>query len=147
MRKLTLNFSYEELIHSDMAARRGWDNSPNDETIDLNLSRLATLLQKIRDYLGKPIMINSGYRSKQLNDAVGSKDSSQHRRGCAADIRSPGITAKELMVHIVRNGFGYDQCILEFDSWVHISVPEGDKPLRGNALVINKQGVKQFKFA
>ena len=46
MRKLTLNFSYEELIHSDMAARRGWDNSPNDEVIDLNLSRLATLLQK-----------------------------------------------------------------------------------------------------
>lgn len=68
-------------------------------------------------------MINSGFRSKQVNDSVGSKDTSQHRIGCAADIRVPGMPPNEIVQILVDSGLPYDQLIREFDSWTHVSVP------------------------
>jgi putative chitinase len=88
---------------------------------------------------GKPIMINSAFRSKAVNDAVGSKDSSQHRLGLAADFRVPGM-APDAVVRALLH-LPYDQIIREFDAWTHISI--SDKPRR-QALIIDKQGTRVF---
>jgi zinc D-Ala-D-Ala carboxypeptidase len=90
-------------------------------------------------------MVNSAFRSKAVNDAVGSKDSSQHRIGCAADIRVPGMTPDEVVRAVIASGIGYDQIIREFDRWTHISIPsrDGDKPRR-QALIIDKTGTRPF---
>jgi zinc D-Ala-D-Ala carboxypeptidase len=90
-------------------------------------------------------MINSAFRCKQVNDAVGSKDSSQHRIGCAADIRVPSMTPDEVVKAVIASGIGYDQIIREFDRWTHISIPNvaGDNP-RKQALIIDKQGTRPY---
>lgn len=142
---LTTHFTLEELTSSEVAARNGWDNTPNEEEI-ANLKRLAVLLEQVKGAVGmKPVMINSGFRSKQVNDAVGSKDSSQHRIGCAADLRVPGMKPREVVQACMANAVPFDQIILEFDAWTHISVPNTPemKP-RGQALIIDKQGTRAY---
>jgi hypothetical protein len=111
-----------------------------------NLTRLAAFLEEIKTVLGgKPIMVNSAFRCKQVNDAVGSKDTSQHRIGCAADIRVPNMTPDEVVKAVIASGIGYDQLIREFDRWTHISVPNttGDNPRR-QSLIIDKQGTRVY---
>jgi len=90
-------------------------------------------------------MVNSAYRSKLVNDSVGSKDTSQHRLGCAADIRVPGMTPDEVVQTIIASELEYDQIIREFNSWTHISVPNHfeDQP-RKQALIIDKQGTRAY---
>ena len=95
MTKLTEHFTLEELTASETAARNGWDNTPN-EAETKNLERLALMLEQVRKILNKPILINSAFRSKKVNDGVGSKDTSQHRIGCAADIRVPGMNPDQV---------------------------------------------------
>jgi hypothetical protein len=145
MTQLSPHFSLEEMTHSDVATRNGWDNTP-DEATTVNLTRLAEFLERVKVLLdNKPIMINSAYRSKQVNDAVGSKDTSQHRLGCAADIRVPGMTPDQVTQAIKSSDLPFDQVIREFDSWTHVSVPnrEGEQP-RGMALIIDKQGTRTY---
>jgi uncharacterized protein YcbK (DUF882 family) len=142
MTKLTEHFTLEELTHTD---HREFDNTPNDVE-KANLSRLATFLEEVKTILGgKPIMINSAFRCKQVNDAVGSKDSSQHRIGCAADIRVPSMTPDEVVKAVIASGIGYDQLIREFDRWTHISVSSvaGDNPRR-QSLIIDKTGTRPY---
>jgi uncharacterized protein YcbK (DUF882 family) len=142
---LTLHFTLEELTASETAERNGWDNSPNDEEL-ANLTRLADFLEQVKEVLGgKPIMVNSAFRSKLVNDAVGSKDTSQHRVGCAADIRVPSMTPDEVVKAIIASGIGYDQVIREFDRWTHISIPnsKSDKP-RKQALIIDKMSTRVY---
>ena len=106
--------------------------------------RLAKFLEQVRDALGgKPVIINSAFRSKQVNDAVGSKDTSQHRIGCAADIRVPGMTPDAVVKAIINAGIGYDQVIREFDRWTHISIPATGTP-RKQALIIDKTGTRAY---
>jgi len=139
---LSEHFTLEELTHTD---HREFDNTPNDVELE-NIKRLANFLEEVKTVLGgKPIMVNSAFRSKQVNDAVGSKDSSQHRIGCAADIRVPSMTPDEVVRAIIASGIGYDQIIREFDRWTHISVPNisGGEP-RKQALIIDKQGTRVF---
>jgi uncharacterized protein YcbK (DUF882 family) len=142
---LTANFTLEELTRSDAAARNGWDNTPNEAEIE-NLKRLAMLLQQVKTAVGgKAVMINSGFRSKQVNDSVGSKDSSQHRIGCAADLRIPGMTPRQVVEACIAANVPFDQIILEFDSWTHISVPNTpDAKPRGQKLIIDKAGTRPF---
>jgi len=140
--QLSQHFTLEELTHTD---HRELDNTPNDIEIN-NLKRLSEFLEQVKTVLGgKPVMINSAFRSKAVNDAVGSKDSSQHRVGCAADIRIPGMTPDEVVKAIIASGIGYDQVIREFDRWTHISVPTEPmgKP-RKQALIIDKQGTRAY---
>jgi hypothetical protein len=141
---LSPNFTLQELTHSDAAVRHGWDNNPDANEIN-NLTRLADLLEQVRKVLGKPIMINSGYRSKQVNDSVGSKDTSQHRIGCAADIRVGGMTPSQVCEAIKASDIQFDQLIREFDSWTHISVTNnaGDTP-RNQMLIIDKAGTRPY---
>jgi hypothetical protein len=142
---LTPNFTLDELTTSESAERNGWDNTPNDAEL-ANLTRLADFLEQVKVVLGgKPIMINSAFRSKKVNDSVGSKDTSQHRIGCAADIRVPGMTPDEVVRKVIASGIGYDQVIREFDRWTHISVPNSvDTSPRKQALIIDKAGTRQF---
>ena len=142
---LTPNFTLDELTASETAERNGWDNSPNDQEL-ANLKRLADFLEQVKVVLGgKPIMINSAFRSKKVNDSVGSKDTSQHRIGCAADIRVPGMTPDEVVRKIIASGISYDQVIREFDRWTHISIPNSvDTSPRKQALIIDKAGTRQF---
>jgi len=142
MTQLSEHFSLEELTHTD---HREFDNTPNADEI-ANLTRLASFLEQVKTVLGnKPVMINSAFRCKQVNDAVGSKDTSQHRIGCAADLRIPGMTPDEVVKAIMASGIGYDQIIREFDRWTHISVPNHpeDKP-RQQALIIDKAGTRPY---
>jgi hypothetical protein len=142
MTQLSPHFSLEELTHTD---HRQYDNSPNQDEL-ANLNRLASFLEQVKSVLGgKPIMINSAFRSKPVNDAVGSKDTSQHRLACAADIRVPGMTPDEVVKAVIASGIGYDQIIREFDRWTHISIPNHpeDKP-RQQALIIDKMGTRQY---
>jgi zinc D-Ala-D-Ala carboxypeptidase len=142
---LSEHFTLEELTNSETAARNNWDNTPNATEL-ANLVRLAAFLEEVKTVLGgKPIMINSAFRSKLVNDGVGSKDSSQHRVGCAADIRVPNMTPDEVVKAVIAAGIGYDQIIREFDRWTHISIPNNpeDKP-RQQALIIDKMGTRQY---
>ncbi len=139
---LSEHFTLEELTHTD---HRDLDNTPNDAEL-ANLTRLAEFLEEVKVVLGgKPIIVNSAFRSKAVNDAVGSKDSSQHRVGCAADIRVPGMTPDQVVRAIIASDLGYDQVIREFDRWTHVSIPnvESAKP-REQALIIDKAGTRAF---
>ena len=139
---LSEHFTLEELTAT---SHREFDNTPNATEI-ANLTRLAAMLEQVKAVLGgKPVMINSGFRSKQVNDSVGSKDTSQHRIGCAADIRVPGMTPNEVVKAIIASDIGYDQLIREFDSWTHISVPDmPSRPPRKQVLIIDKQGTRVY---
>ena len=137
---LSPHFTLEELTHTD---HRTLDNTPN-ETELANLKRLAEFLETVKTVLGgKPIMVNSAFRSKAVNDAVGSKDTSQHRIGCAADIRVPGLNPNEVVKAIIASGIGYDQVIREFDRWTHISIPNAGAP-RKQVLIIDKSGTRVY---
>jgi len=130
---------------SQTAVRRGFDNTPNATEI-ANLVRVAALLEEVRALVKKPIIVTSGFRSKQVNDAVGSRDTSQHRIGCAADFKVPGMTPKQVVELCIKAKIGYDQIIEEFDSWVHISVPDSpSRPPRRQALIIDRKGTRPFK--
>lgn len=139
---LTPHFTLEELTHTD---HRELENTPN-ETELANIQRLAEFLEAVKTVLeGKPIMVNSAFRSKAVNDAVGSKDTSQHRVGCAADIRVPSMTPDAVVRAIIASDLPYDQVIREFDRWTHISITNqaGATP-RKQALIIDKQGTRIF---
>jgi uncharacterized protein YcbK (DUF882 family) len=139
---MTPHFTLEELTHTD---HRELDNTPNESEI-ANIQRLAEFLEQVKEVLGgKPIMVNSAFRSKAVNDAVGSKDTSQHRIGCAADIRVPAMTPDQVVRAIIASGIGYDQVIREFDRWTHVSIPNqaGAAP-RKQALIIDKAGTRAF---
>ena len=143
--KLSPNFSYEELTASDIGERMGYDNTPNATEL-ANLMRLAALLEQVRALINKPIIVNSAFRSKAVNDAVHSKDTSQHRIGCAADIKVHGMTPRQIVEKCVTTGLPYDQIIVEFDSWVHISIPDTpSRPPRKQALIIDRNGTRIFK--
>jgi len=139
---LSENFTYEELTHTD---HRELDNTPNEAEM-ANLVRLANFLEQVKEVLGgKPIIINSAYRSAEVNKAVGSTDKSQHRHGCAADIRVPGMTPDEVVQAIIGSGLPYDQCIREFDRWTHVSIPNTEEAEpRSMALIIDKQGTRAY---
>jgi hypothetical protein len=140
--KLTEHFTLEELTATQ---HRQFDNTPNEQEI-ANLKRLATLLETVRTIVNNPIVINSGFRSKEVNDSVGSKDSSQHRLGCAADIRVLNMTPFQVVSAIKNSVIRFDQLILEFNSWTHISVPNTELIVpRRNVLVIDKTGTYPFK--
>ena len=139
---MTPHFTLAELTHTD---HRSLDNTPNDQE-KANLMRLAAFLELVKVVLiGKPIMVNSAFRSKAVNDAVGSKDTSQHRVGCAADIRVPGMTPDQVVRAVIAANLPFDQIIREFDAWTHVSVPNTTalKPRR-QALIIDKTGTRAF---
>ena len=130
--QLSKNFSLIELTKSQTAERKGIDNTPSTEHQE-NLKSLCTyVLQPIRDHYSRVVSVSSGYRSKELCEAIGSKSTSQHAKGEAADFEIFGISNKELADWIHFN-VNYDQLILEYwkesdpnSGWVHCSYTEGN---------------------
>ena len=121
-------FTPDEMIHSDTADRLYIDNTPTGDVID-NLDRLVTrVLDKLRDGWGRPIIVTSGYRCKELNAAVGGARNSQHLKGQAADIVSDDFEAFRRFVRRWCKDNEFDQCIFEHSGgreWIHISYVEG----------------------
>jgi len=137
---LTPHFTLEELTFTN---HREFDNTPNVLQIN-NLQRLAEFLEEVRSLLGKPIIIDSGFRSPEVNQAVGSTSVSQHLRGCAADIRVLGMTPAEVVKAIHGSDLPFDQLILEL-TWTHISIPNtDDAEPRNIALIIDKKGTRLY---
>ena len=117
---LSPHFSRAELIHSDVAIRHGWHNEPNAQSEE-NLGVLAHCgLEAARERVGYPLIITSGYRSKQLNKAVGGSPTSQHMVGQAADFVVAGFDAYTVFKWL-RLNVEYDQLILEYNQWIHFS--------------------------
>ena len=138
---MTEHFSLEELTRTD---HRIFDNTPDAAAL-ANLHRLAEFLERVRAILGnRVVIITSGYRSKAVNDAVGSKDTSQHRLGLAADFRVPGMSPQEVVSAIVKSGIAYDQVIKEYNSWTHVSIANVQHDCRREALIIDKTGTIYF---
>ena len=139
---LTKNFSLKELTSSQTAERKGIDNTPSP-THQANLKSLCTsILQPIRDHFSRVVSVSSGYRSPELCLAIGSKTTSQHAKGQAADFEIYGLSNKELADWINEN-LDYDQLILEYwkesdpnSGWVHCSYSEGNN---------RKQYLKAYK--
>jgi hypothetical protein len=141
--RLSPHFSLEELTHSDTATRLGIDNTPTVEIID-NLTYLASELEYVRDILGHPMLISSGFRCHALNDHLGSKRTSSHTKGLAVDFICPSFGNPHSVVSaIVMANINYDQVILEYDRWVHLSFKQLDP--RKQALIIDKEGVRPFE--
>jgi hypothetical protein len=135
---MTPHFTLAELTHT---SHRQFDNTPN-ETELANLQKLAEFLEQVKTLLdGKPIMINSAFRSKAVNDSVGSKDTSQHRTGCAADFKVPGMTPDQVVRALVASDLPFDQVIREFDAWTHVSISPYP---RRQALIIDRAGTRPF---
>jgi hypothetical protein len=135
---MTPHFTLAELTAT---SHRQFDNTPNEKEL-ANLQKLAEFLEQVKTLLdGKPIMINSAFRSKQVNDSVGSKDTSQHRLGYAADFRVPGMTPDQVVRAIIESDLQFDQVIREFDAWTHISISPYP---RRQALIIDRAGTRPF---
>ena len=135
------NFSMDELTHSDTAARHGIDNTPNDNEKE-NLYKLAMEMEDVRELLNnKPIYVSSGYRCLALNELLGSKKTSSHIKGLAADFTCRQFgTPNEIVFALINSDIPYDQAIVEFDKWTHLSFCEDQETPRRQALVINKEG-------
>ena len=134
---MTPNFTYEELTRTD---HRELLNVPDAAALK-NLDKLALFLEEVRALIGRPIIINSAYRSPEVNKSVGGAPTSQHVKGQAADFRVIGMTPDQITRLLHKSKLPYDQLIREFDSWTHISI--ADKP-RKMALIIDRKGVRQF---
>jgi|TARA_B100002019_G_C21269979_1_gene601654 nicotinamidase-related amidase len=124
--RLSENFTMAEFTKSQTAERKGIDNTPEGEHLEAAKALFENVVQPVRDHFG-PTVINSGYRSPALNEAVGGSSRSQHCKGQAADIEVPGTPNAELAEWIVDN-VDFDQVILEFytpgipdSGWVHVS--------------------------
>ena len=119
--QLSAHFTLERLTHSETALRRGIDNTPPTELLQ-NLSALALGLEEVQRLLGHPIEISSGYRCPALNAAVGGSTASQHVQGLAADFVCPDFGPPlDVARAIGVSAIAFDQCILEFGNWVHLS--------------------------
>jgi putative chitinase len=135
---MTPHFTLAELTAT---SHRQFDNTPNEKEL-ANLQKLAEFLEQVKTTLdGKPIMINSAFRSKAVNDSVGSKDTSQHRLGYAADFKVPGMTPDQVVRAIIDSDLQFDQIIREFDAWTHVSISPSP---RRQALIIDRAGTRPF---
>ena len=125
--QLSPNFSLSQLVYSETAEKSGIDNTPPPEIVE-NLRRLAEGLETVRTLLGAPLEISSGYRCAALNEAVGGSSASQHLQGLAVDFDCPAFgTPLEIARAIQGSGLEFDQCILEYGRWVHLSFSDAPR--------------------
>ena len=118
--KLSKYFTYNELTFSETAKRLKYTNAPPPKELK-SLTNTAQQLDKVRELLGCPVIVNSGYRSLAVNRAIGSSDNSQHCKGEAVDFVTHQYTPRQIVEIIKKSDIPYDQLILEYESWVHIS--------------------------
>ncbi|WP_426809110.1 D-Ala-D-Ala carboxypeptidase family metallohydrolase [Pseudomonas sp. WOUb67] len=121
---ITPHFKFNEMTVSQLASRDGFDNTPPPEA-RANLQLLCCALEQVRALFGVPIFISSGYRSEKVNRLIGGAPNSQHVQGLAADFTVVEVTPRETVRRISESDIPFDQLILEFDRWVHLSVTRG----------------------
>ena len=143
--KLSENFTLEELIRSNTAERMGIDNVPKDEKVVENLRSLCLeVLQPLRDYVGAPVHINSGYRCPELNMAVGGVKNSQHCRGEAADIRIVSPKQGREWAAWIEDNCRFDQMLLERNKsgavWLHVSCKRDASKNRQSFTILKVEG-------
>ena len=119
-----LNFTISELVKSDTAEKAGINNTPDINSLDNLLELIFYVLQPLRDKLGKPMIITSGFRSKKVNELVGGVGNSQHLYGQACDFVVNGMTPAQVVEFVKNSGIEFDQLIDE-GSWTHISFNKG----------------------
>ena len=124
---MKLNFTMSELIHSETAEKYNILNIPDKKALDNMLLLIVDCLQPIRNYINKPMIISSGYRSARLNShpLINGRPNSQHLTGQAADFTIKGMTPKQIIEKIIASGVEYDQLINEHNIWVHVSYNKG----------------------
>lgn len=137
------NFNAEEFIYSDTAIRLGIDNTPKDINLIHNGMILADKMQEIRKLLNAPIKINSAYRCLELNRKIGSKDTSQHTKFQACDFTSSFGTPEQIVKFLKENKIEVDQCLIEFDSWVHLSIKAREN--RNQFAYLDNKGFRLLK--
>lgn len=120
-----MNFTIMELVKSNIAKINKIDNSPDSQSLKYMLELIKYCLQPIRDKLGKPMIITSGYRCKELNKKVGGVSTSQHCKGQAVDFYVKDMTIQQVVDFIKKSGVEFDQLINEYNKWVHISFVKG----------------------
>jgi len=141
MKNLSKYFSLRELIFSKLAQDHDIDNMPDAETLE-TLKYTASQLDKVRELLNNPVNISSGYRCLQVNRRIGSKDTSQHLKGEAIDFKCELFgNPKQVFDAIKKSNIQFDQLILEFNSWVHISFVKSGG--RRECLVIDRFGTER----
>lgn len=148
MQTLSDHFTLEEFLFSETAARAGKPVSLDMADVDLGLTgavlnsrlyRLVTeIMEPLRVELGVPLTVTSGFRPLWLNRQIGSGDNSQHCLGLACDFKSARVSPFDLACKVVEMGLPFDQLILEFDRWVHVSIPEKIGQGRGQKLTASK---------
>lgn len=137
---LSKYFTLAELTRSEAAVRKSLDNNPSEDVIH-NLQRLVEkVLDPLREGIGKPITVLSGYRSEAVNKAIGGAKTSQHVTGNACDIEVQGMPNEDLFAAIMKLNLPFDQCIKEFlpNGWIHVSYRTDGKPQRGEKLQATK---------
>lgn len=139
---LSAHFTLEELTFSEAAVRHGYSNEPSEEILP-HLRALAAALEMVRYRLGHPVLISSGYRSIQVNAAIGGSRSSAHMRGLAADFRCPNFGEPlKVAAEIATIPFDFDQIIHEFDRWVHLGIAASGETGRRQLLTIDRAGTR-----
>lgn len=135
--KLTAHFTLEELTRSDKANELGLDNTPPNSVL-ANLLSLAEMLERVRKVVGKPVTVRSGYRSPEVNKAVGGSATSAHMKGMAADIYVKGMDCKAvaLLLAPLVGEFGIDQLIYE-QTWVHVGISYTPRGQIKTRIVVN----------
>jgi len=143
-------FKLEEFLRSETAEKEKINNIPREKDLE-NLQWLCIkILDPLRNKLGKPVYITSGYRSIELNKVIGGATNpiSKHTEGKASDIKAEGMTAKELFDFIINETkLPYDKVILEFDKWVHITYDRNKKKQRGiKEIAVKENGKTVYKL-
>lgn len=140
--KLSAHFTLDEFTASETAQRRGLDNSLPPELL-MTAQNTAEMMEKIRAVLGDiPITVTSGYRSPEVNRAIGSSDTSDHIKATAVDFKCPEFgTPKAIALHLANkiDGMGIGQIILEFNAWCHVSTRRPSKEIN-RVITINQSG-------
>lgn len=130
-------FTIEELCHSDTANARGIDNTPTEEVKENLQALIENVLDPVREWYGKPIYVNSGYRCTELNKAVGGVSNSQHVKGEAADIDVHNTTENQQIYDYITQNLTFDQCLFENGgAWIHVSYKK-DGNNRKQAFALN----------
>lgn len=148
--KLSKNFTYDEFIRSAMAARKGIDNNMNEEQTERAKELCKTILQPLRDKVGKPVNLSSGFRCQKLNSAVKGSSTSQHCKGEAADFTIPGMDVPKICETIIKMKLPFHQLIDEFSDngqgWVHVSIAHKDSEPRKQYMTARRGRFGQTQY-
>lgn len=145
--QLSANFYLDEFLISETAERQGISMVPSPRIVH-NLTTLAhTVLQPVRDFCGKPINITSGYRPRELNEAIGGSKTSEHMDGRASDFTIAGLTPHDAFVQVIEADVEFNQLIHEFAKWVHASCPaHGQVAKRQELTVFRVDGKSKYVY-